>query len=75
MSRRDKNILFILFAAEVFLVCLYFHYQPKCIPCAIEPCPPCISHEQKVIRVMFFFPVAFAILLIVYKKLNHKKVH
>jgi hypothetical protein len=73
MNKRTKNILIVLLVAELLLIYLYYHYQPKCNPCNIEPCPPCISKEQKVIRGLFFVPLLVALIMIIYKKLKHNK--
>jgi hypothetical protein len=55
----------VLLSFELFLVFLYFHYQPKCFPCPEKPCPPCISKEQKIIKNVIVIPIIlFSVFLI-----------
>lgn len=45
MKSKHKLIL-LFFVTGLILFLLYDHYQPKCEPCELAPCPPCTSDKQ-----------------------------
>jgi hypothetical protein len=52
--------------------CLYIYYQPKCVPCIDEPCPPCISKEQNVLQILLWIPIVFIILIFFFRLIVDK---
>jgi hypothetical protein len=55
-----------LILAEALIVFLYHHYQPLCEPCSgPDPCPPCISTLQKLIRICAVLPVGAVMIMLV----------
>ena len=72
MKKQPINILVILLLVEFFLIYLYFYFQPECVPCRPNVyCPPCISNEQKVVRVLLLLlPIVISVILMIRKKMK-----
>lgn len=75
MKKNNLKIWVLLLFAELLLIYLYYYNQPKCVPCPPDIfCPPCISEEQKIIRMFFIVPVLFAFAFLLrerFKKINN----
>jgi uncharacterized membrane protein len=76
INKINSNCFFRLLMIDLFLLLLYWYYQPLCEPCLNKnDCPTCLSKEQYFI---IYFGIALNLLFSIYcifKSKMRKRLH
>lgn len=76
MNYRTIIILSLFLFAELLLFYFYQITEPNCVPCAAgEPCPPCISETQIILKwvMSVIFVIAIGIGILAFNKMQRKQ--